>query len=78
MSIVGIDLRSPVFSHGQLYVALSRCTSANRIKVLFPNESDTTKLLLMLYIREVLSGLNIWSYICIMGLLIFSIFFLVI
>lgn len=33
---VGLDLCIPVFSHGQLYVALSQCTSAERIKVLFP------------------------------------------
>ena len=33
---VGIDLRIPVFSHGQLYVALSCCTSSDRIKVVFP------------------------------------------
>ena len=32
----GIDLRIPVFTHGQLYVALSRSTSASRDKVLFP------------------------------------------
>ena len=31
---VGIDLRAPVFTHGQLYVALSRCTSSQRVKVL--------------------------------------------
>ncbi|PIA29092.1 hypothetical protein AQUCO_06300048v1 [Aquilegia coerulea] len=37
---VGIDLRNQVFSHGQLYVALSRCTSSNRISVLLGNEDD--------------------------------------
>ncbi|KAL5722556.1 hypothetical protein ACHQM5_006065 [Ranunculus cassubicifolius] len=35
---VGIDLRTPVFSHGQLYVALSRCTSSKRISVILPPE----------------------------------------
>lgn len=40
---VGIDLRTPVFSHGQLYVALSRCTSSRRINVLLlPNEPFST------------------------------------
>src|SRR3984885_14408421 len=40
LKLVGIDLRSPVFSHGQLYVALSRCPSVQRIKVLFNVESE--------------------------------------
>ena len=37
---VGLDLRVPVFSHGQLYVALSRCTSKDRIKILLPAEAN--------------------------------------
>jgi hypothetical protein len=39
---VGLDLRTEVFAHGQLYVALSRCTSSRRIKVLFKEgQTDT-------------------------------------
>src|ERR1700683_3385974 len=39
---VGIDLRTSVFSHGQLYVALSQCASVSRIKVLFPEKENRT------------------------------------
>ena len=43
VKFVGVDLRTPVFSHGQLYVALSRCTSFDRISVLLPDRDiDTT------------------------------------
>jgi ATP-dependent exoDNAse (exonuclease V) alpha subunit len=38
---IGLDLRVPVFAHGQLYVALSRATSSRRIKVLLPEASQT-------------------------------------
>jgi len=42
---VGLDLRTPVFTHGQLYVAMSRATSAHRIKVLLEElESNTTNI----------------------------------
>ena len=53
---IGIDLHTPVFSHGQLYVALSHCTSEDRIKVLFPEDSDTTCTTNIVY-PEVLAGL---------------------
>ena len=39
LSCVGLYLPEPVFSHGQLYVALSRITSYQNIKVLIDNDS---------------------------------------
>ena len=53
---VGIDLHVPVFSHSQLYVALSHGTSSDRIKVVFPELSDTTSTTNVVY-TEVLSGM---------------------
>ena len=40
---VGLGLCTPVFSHGQLYVALSCCTSKSWIKELFPENEMGTK-----------------------------------
>jgi ATP-dependent DNA helicase PIF1 len=41
LKYVGLDFHSPVFTHGQFYVAVSRATSVNRIKAIwdpkFPN-----------------------------------------
>lgn len=53
---VGLDLRTPVFSHGQLYVALSRCTSESRIKVLFPEHEKGTKTVNIVW-PQILTGL---------------------
>ena len=39
---IGIDLGNPVFTHGQLYAALSRCTSSANVKVLFDKDASTT------------------------------------
>ena len=40
---VGLNLRSPVFSHGQLYIALSQCTHPRNIKILCPIDQDNSK-----------------------------------
>ena len=36
---VGIYLNNPVFAHGQLYVALSRCTDCRNLRILLPPNS---------------------------------------
>lgn len=46
---VGLDLRSPVFGHGQLYVALSRATHRDRIRVLTSEDGQETRVLNVVY-----------------------------
>jgi ATP-dependent exoDNAse (exonuclease V) alpha subunit len=40
---VGLDLRSPVFTHGQFYVAVSRVTSWENIKAIWDEKEADGK-----------------------------------
>ena len=46
---VGIDLREPVFAHGQLYVALSRATSHKHVKIVLPSTTSANQLRNVVY-----------------------------
>ncbi|KNZ78014.1 hypothetical protein J132_02658 [Termitomyces sp. J132] len=54
---VGLDLQSGVFAHGQLYVALSWCTSEDCIKVILDPENTSRKTANIVY-QEILNGLQ--------------------
>jgi hypothetical protein len=50
---VGLDLRSPVFTHGQFYVAVSRVTSVGNIKAIVGEEEKERRTKNVVY-KEVL------------------------
>ena len=52
---VGVDLRVPVFSHGQLYVALSRATNSRNVTVLLPEDQEDARTTNIVY-PEVLAN----------------------
>ena len=52
---VGINFQTAVFTHGQFYVAMSRCTSGNRVKVLFPNDATSNVTKNIVYTEALLS-----------------------
>jgi Helicase len=54
LDVVGVDLQTSAFAHGQLYVVLSRCTDVNRLTISLPEGVDTT---LNVAWPEVLDGL---------------------
>jgi ATP-dependent exoDNAse (exonuclease V) alpha subunit len=43
VKFVGLDLRSPAFTHGQFYVAVSRVTSVSNIKAIWDEEDREGK-----------------------------------
>jgi hypothetical protein len=55
---VGLNLQTEVFSHGHLYVALSRCTSGSRVKVILPEINETGRVANIVY-KEVFAGLHL-------------------
>ena len=56
---VGIDLQTSVFSHGQLYVAFSRCTSPLNISVLLPEQSQESRRTLNVVYKEVFNSIRL-------------------
>jgi len=56
---VGINLQTSVFSHGQLYVAFSRCTSPLNISVLLPEQNQESRRTLNVVYKEVFNSIRL-------------------
>jgi len=56
LKVVGIHLYTPVFSHGQLYVAISRATDCRRIYISLPPTADGTLITDNIVYSEVFSA----------------------
>jgi len=56
---VGINLQTSVFSHGQLYVSFSRCTSPLNISVLLPEQSQESRRTLNIIYKEVFNSIRL-------------------
>ena len=59
MEHVGINFQTSVFSHGQLYVAFSRCTSPLNISVLLPEQSQESRRTLNVVYKEVFNSISL-------------------
>ena len=52
---VGLDLHTPVFTHGQFYVAISRVTSVHNIKAIWDPKVDTPVTKNIVYVEVLLN-----------------------
>jgi len=56
---MGINLQTLVFSHKQLYVIFSRCTSPLNISVLLPEKSQESRRILNIVYKEVFNSIRL-------------------
>jgi ATP-dependent exoDNAse (exonuclease V) alpha subunit len=54
VKFVGLDLRTPAFTHGQFYVAVSRVTSVSNIKAIWEEKERVAKTQNVVYTEALL------------------------